>query len=371
MNRDAAGALAQPLPPPGAAPARDFAGLVVRAAAHLTWSARNPGEPFANRADGMPPDRIYYQAADGWEAPLLRYPPRPGGSGEPLLLAHGLGTGTVALDFRETRSLARAAWSRGYDVYLLSHRGDRGSVPPTRARSFDFDDIVDLDLPAALAAVRRVNGAERVLWLGHAMGGQLLYGHLARGGAEDLVAGIALCAPVRFEPPHSAARVAAIAARLLPPGWRIPARGMHRLLAPFGAPGGLQALADDTEGADLRGLMLDGMENLEAGLVRQVARWVSTGSMCDRHDRFDYVAALTGMRLPMMVVAAGGDRTCSPAAARPAALAMDARQLRWEELDGGWGHLDVLVGRRAADELFPLLLDWLDEHRADCWLPSR
>jgi len=370
MKRDVT-ALASPPPAWTETPSRDLAGLVVRAAAQVAWTARNPSERFANRADGPPPDRVYYQAADGWEAPLLRYAPRHGASGEPLLLAHGLGTGATALDFREERSLARAAWRRGYDVYLLSHRGDRGSVPPPRARSFDFDDIVDLDLPAALDAVRRASGAERVLWLGHAMGGQLLYGHLARGGADDLAAGVALCAPVRFEAPRSAARVAAVVARLLPTGWRIPTRGLNRAMAPLGAPASLRALADDTDGPDLRGWMLDGVEDVDAGLARQVARWVSTGAMCDRSDRFDYVSALAGVRLPVMVVAAGGDRICPPAAALPAAEALDARDLCWEELDESWGHLDVLLGRRAADELFPLLLDWLEEHRRDCWKPAR
>lgn len=380
------GPAAAPLPPPASGPELpqrpspdaapggstfDLSALIVRAAAEVAWSARHPREDFANRADGQPPDRVYYQAADGWEAPLWRYPPRAGARGEPLVLAHGLGVNHAALDFREGQSLARAAWQRGYDVYLLEHRGDRDAVAPPHPGAFDFDDIVDLDLPAALAAVRRVSGADRVLWVGHALGGQLLYGHLARGGAEDLVAGVALCAPVRFEVPASAARLAALAGPLLPQGWRVPARTLHRALAPLGGPTPLGALAGDTSGPDLRGLMLDGVDDLHLGMVRQVARWIATGTLCDRHDRFDYLAALSAVRLPVMVVAARGDRACPPAAAKPAAEQLDARDVCWEELGEGWGHLDLLVGRRAAQEVFPMVLDWLEPHRRDCWRPAR
>jgi len=364
------GALQARVQPERSAPSFDLSALVLRAASEVLWGARNPCEPFANRADGLPPDRVYYRAADGWEAPLWRYPPRPGATGDPLILAHGLGLNQSALDFREGHSLARAAWRRGYDVYLLEHRGDRNALPPRRPGSFDFDDIVDLDLPAALSAVRRVSGAPRALWLGHALGGQLLYGHLARGGADDLVAGVALCAPVQFDSPPSAARLAAAAARLLPAGWRLPSRTLHRALAPLGGPAAFRTLANDASGPDLRGLMLDGVDDLPMGMIRQVARWVSSGKLCDRHDRFEYIAALRSVSLPLMILAAHGDPICPPAAARPAAEAIDARDLTWEELGPDWGHLDILIGRRAADVVFPLVLDWLEPHRRDCWRPA-
>lgn len=359
-------ALALPHHEQGQKPGRDLASLILRTAAEIGWSARREGEPLANRRDQLPPDRLYYRSSDGWEAPLWRYPPRPGGNGEPLVLSHGLGFSPGSMDLREDASLARAAWERGYDVYLAEHRGDRNALPPPGAGAFDFDDLVERDVPAILDAVLARSGYSRALWIGHALGGQLLYGHLARSGADQLAAGVSLCAPVRFEAPRSAARVAAIVSQLLPPTWRVPSRSLHRILAPSGSTGSLGALAADTSGPDLRGLMLDGMADVHSGLVRQMSRWVANGWMCDRHDRFDYTAGLKGLRLPMMILSAGGDPLCPPAAARPVAEVLDARDLSWEELPGDWGHLDVLVGRRASTEVFPVILDWLEAHRAAC-----
>jgi hypothetical protein len=37
------------------------------------------------------------------------------------------------------------------------------------------------------------------------------------------------------------------------------------------------------------------------------------------------------------------------------------------ELDERWGHLDPLVGRRAAADLYPDLLAWLEPWRGRCW----
>ncbi len=359
--------LAAITPQPELPVVRDLGGMVLRAAAELAWSARNPREPFVERPDPAPPDRVYYRAADGWESPLWRYPPKPGASGEPLVLAHGLGMNHHSLDFRAGCSLARAAWREGYDVYLLAHRGDRHAVPPPRAQGFDFDDIVDLDLPAALARVLELSGASRALWIGHALGGQLLYGHLARGGADQLAAGIAMCAAVTFPAPASTARVAALAARLLPASWQLPTRALHRAMAPLGGPTAWAQLCDDVEGPALRGLMVDGVDDLHTGLLRQVARWVSTGHLCDRDDRFDYVAGLRGVRCPTLVVAAAGDNVCPPSAARPAADALGLDDSGWLELGADWGHLDPVLGRRAPDEVYDRLLAWLETHRRRCW----
>lgn len=360
------------LPPSESTPrrGRDLTSLILRTAAEIGWSARREGEPLANRRERHPPDRLYYRAPDGWEAPLWRYPPRPGGGGEPLILSHGLGLGSGSLDLREESSLARAAWERGYDVYLVEHRGDLHALPPAPGASFDFDDLVDQDVPAILDAVLHRSRFHRAMWIGHALGGQLLYGHLARAGSERLAAGISLCAPVRFTAPPSALRAAAMVSQLIPPSWSVPGRQLHRMLAPSGSTGSLGSLAADTSGPDLRGLMLDGMGDVHAGLVRQMSRWLTSGWMSDRHDRFDYTAGMKGQRLPMMLLSAGGDRLCPPAAVRPVAEVMDGPDLRWVELPDDWSHLDVLVGRRAAQVVHPLILDWLEQHRSACGFPA-
>lgn len=345
---------------------RELAPRVARLALAAAWSARHPREPFIVKRPPQVTDRIYYRAADGWEAPLLRFSPPPGASGEPVVLAHGLGTDARSFDLTREGSLARTLHDAGFDVYLLAHRGDRGAVPPRGHPTFDFDDIARQDLPAALDAVRTHSDCRRVLWVGHSLGGLLLYAHLAHGGRDDLAAAVSLCAPVRFETPRSTARLAGMVARLMPAGWKIPLRSIQQVLAPTGTADLWEPLAQDVDGPTGRTMMLYGGGDLHGGLARQIATWLATGSLCDRGDRLDYVEALLGADLPLLGICAEGDRICPPQAAYPAfdAFRPERRVLC---LDGGWGHLDPLIGRRAASEVYPVIVEWLQRWRKDCW----
>lgn len=358
------GALTAP-PPPPAPGRRPLVAAVGQLALRAAWSASHPGEAFA---PNLPPpaERLYYAASDGWESPLYHLAPRPGGSGEPVLLAHGLGAGRRSFDLDE-HGLARALQAAGFAVYCLSHRGDEGSLAPVGAAGFDFDDIVQHDVPAAIDLVRARSGASRVLWVGHALGGQLLYAHLARCGDAALAGAITLCAPVRFSPPRSHARLAAHAARLLPTGWRVPTRRVQQALAPIGGERWADRLCPDADPSLRRGLLLHAGEDLPLGLARQAATWLLSGSLCDRDDRLDYVQALEGGRLPLLAVVGGDDPLCTAEAAQPAVEALAEGDAQLHDLGEGWGHLDVLIGRRAAGELFPRLAAWLGARRAACW----
>ena len=347
---------------------REWVGALANAVMLAAWHSRHPREAFAAQPQASL-ERLYYTAADGWESPLWRCPPPPGASGEPLVLAHGLGLGHTGFDLHTDGSLVKAAHAAGFDVYLLAHRGDQGALPPAdRPTGFDFDDIVAQDVPAALERICTHSGYDRVLWLGHAMGGQLLYAHLALTGAAEgrIAAAVSLCAPVRFVAPRSQARLAATLARLVPGEWRLPTRSLHRALAPLSGEQVWDDLGCDLDGPSARGMMLHGVEDVHAGLLRQLSRWLEVGSLCDRHDRLDYIAALQGCAVPALVLAAAGDRVCTPDAARPALDAFAAEARCWMTLDESWGHLDPLLGRRAPAELHPRLLAWLDQHRWRC-----
>ena len=68
--------------PDWSAARRDIGEVVVRAVMSAAWYSRNPRTKFA--ASPRPaPDRFFYQADDGWESPIWRYPPKLGASGEP------------------------------------------------------------------------------------------------------------------------------------------------------------------------------------------------------------------------------------------------------------------------------------------------
>jgi predicted alpha/beta hydrolase len=266
---------------------------------------------------------------------------------------------------RPDRSLVEALHQAGFDVYLLCHRGDPDALPPARPQAFDFDDLVAKDLQAALDAIRSRCRAQRVLFVGHGLGGLLFVAHLARSGQRDLAAGVTLCSPVQFDTSPSRAREVHRIARLLPARWAIPHRAIQRCLLATGRDATLQRQAQQVDGPTLRRLALDQTSDLSAGLMQQIARWHTVGHLSDREDRFDDVAALRGVRFALLSITADADPSCSPAAAAPLTAAICGSESR--TLSGGWGHLDPIVGTAASREVFPGIVDWLNPHRPRCW----
>lgn len=324
------------------------------------WNASRR-DPYLAGLRDWPLGRVYYRAVDGWSAPLFHLPPAPGGSGEPVLLAHGLGGTHRDWSMEPSRCLARTLADAGFAVYLLEHRGDRSAQPPPGALPFSVDDIAVRDVDAALDAIRERSGYPRVLWVGHGLGAQLLALRLALVGADGLAGAALLAGAARFPVVPSTARAAGVVSVLLPPGWVLPARRAAQLASPFVADGETLA-SPDTEGPVARARLRYATGDLHAGVLRQVSRWVATGTLTDATGRLDVVGALRPF--PSLVVEPDADPACPPEAAAPLAEALDAERL---VLAGGWGHLDPLVGARAPEVVHPAVLAFLHQRRRHCW----
>lgn len=320
--------------------------------------------------------RLYYSSSDGWRAPLGYLPPAPGGAGEPVILAHALGVGADAFRYGAGGTLAGALSRAGFAVYLLAHRGDRTATPPRPGVGFDFDDILERDVPAALARVREHAGFPRVHWVGHGLGGQLGLAWAGRCGDEDLGTVAALCAPAGFtrRPPRSEARRVAHAAAFLPSHWQLPSRALAWAATPWVAnehdvvghvtPGA-------TEGPRLRGVLTHAVEDLPVGLLAQVGRWMRSGAWTDRTGMLDYGESLAAARCPLFVVSAAEDAICDPADAQLALARWGAQDRRGLALPDGWGHLDPVLARDATEQVHAPLVEWLVQRRQESWDGSR
>ena len=318
-------------------------------------------DPFTRGGDGEPLPRVYYTADDGWRAPLFHLPAAPGRSGEPVLLAHGLGGTHRDFSLEAGRCLAGTLAAAGYAVYLLEHRGDRSALPPENAPPFSLDDIATRDIGAALDAIRAHSGFERVLCVGHGLGAQALYLRMALEGTSAMAALVSLCGAVCFSAGVSAARNAGLVAALLPSGWVLPGRRLQQLAAPFVLHGD-QIASPDTPGPVARARLRYAAGDLHGGVIRQMARWVAAGHLTDASGRLDIAEALRPF--PALLFAGDDDPACPPAAALPAANALGAPLVA---LTGGWGHLDPLLGARAPAEVHARILPFLDGHRRACW----
>jgi len=285
---------------------------------------------------------------------------------EPVLLAPSWGQNHHSLQFQKQNSLAWHLQAAGYAVFLLSHRGVREAISPGTRGSWDFDDIVQLDLPAILDSVLERSDYSRVHWVGHGLGGQLLYGHLANEGPERIACGSTICAPVRFESPPTRAKALGLALRLLPGEMQLPTRGFGKIASPalsVDSPWMEQLGHRQTHGDMARGMLLHGTENLSSSLIQQVLTWTERGFLSDRHGHQDVAAALEGERTPLQIIATDGDHLCPPEAAFAIEDFWDGPVDRLR-LDAGWGHQDPILAPEAKSTVFPRVEKWLGQNRS-------
>lgn len=312
------------------------------------------------RADLMRPDlEPVVVTEDGWRLPVRRY----GGQGPPVVLVHGLSATGRTWDLFEERSLIPGLVADGWDVWVLSWRGDEGSQAPDRRSRwrYGFDDHLRRDLPAALDHIADATGYARVAWVGHSMGGTLLYGTL-RDRPERVGVGVTIGSPASFARPLKPQRANL---RFRGEG-RVPVRGIGRFavrlgawrvverrLAPEGALG--RAVAEQT------GWSVSNPTTRR--MLRLAATWVRSGQVVDEQgDRL-----LVDAPVPVLALAGPADRTVSWHDARYACEVLSDCTFVPLSREAGraydHGHLDPVLGRTAPLEVFPVVRDFLRRHR--------
>ncbi len=242
--------------PPLTAPVARLAERLVRHAPELVWRSLHPleREVFSEGARRPPVRRLDYRSEDGWRGSIQVESERPGTSAAPVLLLHTLGLGAEAFRYGRGTRWVDPWLSAGYRAYLPSWRGDRGTVGPVGVGAC-FDDLVRSDLPAILEAVLRDSGAQRVLMVGHGIGGQAALGYVARWGDTALSGLAVLSSPVRFLSPSTAWASGVALAGRLGGAVRCPSGALARAAAALTSPREASS-TDVPRGPRLRGCLL-------------------------------------------------------------------------------------------------------------------
>jgi pimeloyl-ACP methyl ester carboxylesterase len=231
--------------------------------------------------------------------------------------------------------LARA----GFDVWIAEMRG-HGLSPRNKAyRHNRVSDYVRHDLPAIADFVREQN-PQAAHWIGHSLGGITLAGAL--GGHyldQDRVASAALFGsqlsrtywPLKVPPVE----------------W-----GGRLLLKRFSLISGSR--------------FKRGPEDEPIGLALESMRWHGLFGRFGDAER-DWWAGLAEVRVPLLAVAAAGDRQDPPWACRKLLeqFGSPISEFLCLSKENGFasdfGHVEMLVSKEAQPEVWPLVARWLDK----------
>jgi len=315
----------------------------------------------------------FARTADGWDLALHHYlgsrDDRP-----PVILCPGYACNRHFIDFDARYSLARFLARRGLDAWVLELRGHGLSEPAEghRQRGWTFDDLVRFDVPAAIDHVRHRADGRCPVWVGHSMGGMIVYAALGQDAAvqESLAGLVAIATPVAFPPVRApmARRLGELLMtvplpRTLPQRWAL--SGL------WGVVGRLQwatAVGMNPANVDRRvigQLLRRGLCNVPRDMLRQLAQWSLSGEFRSCDGRIDYRANLRHITTAALILAGTLDRLAPPDIARAAYEQLGATRKAYREFgvhtgdSADYGHMDLIFGRRAPEEVFPVISAWI------------
>lgn len=303
------------------------------------------------------------------------------GDGPPVLIVHGISSNHRCWDFSEDRSLAQSLVDAGYDAWMLDLRGHGDHrQDPVQGRSapgkhWTLDDYATLDVPAALAYIQDQTGAERVGYVGHSLGGMVgaLYGALHTDAANaTLSAFIPVGSPVDFSDPDplmfwalSAARRPVIPVIDTQRGAVLKAQvGTHTAPSLW-----LDAMLFNDLSPELRPeLYRQVVSPMTRGELEHLGVIGHTGALTNATGELDALAALGAFTVPTLVITGRADHIASADRALPLydAVGTDDRgrvvASRAAGFSADYGHMDLTMGDHAAQEIYPLIVDWLETH---------
>lgn len=323
------------------------------------------------------PDEVHWATtADGWSIQVRRYLPRGKKPPveEPVILCHGLGANHYNVDWDPPYGIAQFLAEHGRDCWVISLRGHAGSDRPDRRNGlrwgFGFDAYLQEDVPAVIDLVLRKTGAPRAQWVGHSMGGMLAY---ALGGTvhEEKLGGgvVAVGSPTTFANQPTLRFLTSLGVALAG-RTRVPQRWLTKFIAPFTGffdpPLSEIAIAPKSmEGSVVRRMQAWAFEDMSAGVVRQFHDWVHNDAFRSADRRIDYRERMAAFRAPVLVVGGTHDLMAPPACVEAAGRTLGSEDKTVVVLGKAhgspvdYGHGDLLLGKAAPDEVYPLIEAWL------------
>jgi len=308
----------------------------------------------------------------------------------PVVLSHGLGLNGTFWTITDDHLPAQLA-ARGYEVFVVDHRGSGSShrkglvgrinqglrqtpLLELEEGRWNVDEQSFYDVPAILDYVKAVTGSERVNWVGHSLGGMLMFPYLELSPQPGRIAnfvGMGATIILADAPQTDILRANR--------GLRVLLRGMStgRIARPMMVirlPGmaRIDRFYFTQQNVDRRTISRFYGYTLEdpgRGALKQLDPYLEFGRMVSADGKIDYTNLLGKIKTPTLFIAGDADIMSDIPSTMMTFNALgssDKTLLRFGRLEGqvaDYGHCDLVWSRYAPREVFPAISDWLDHHQ--------
>jgi len=336
----------------------------------------------------------YCRTKDGWDLAISRYKPAVSNPDYyPVVLAHGMGHNNYIWDLDKTHSFATYLRDRGYDVWSVSLRGAGKSTKPAIGSlakvtvidrpleeridpskiDWNIDDHIYKDIPAILDHIKDKTGKDKVNWIGHSMGAMIICAYLERYGKEDINAVVSMAAPFVFTVPlNKILKEVEKNKEIVPATLIVNTRLGSQVGAPLG--GGIQTLSDvlsynreNTDAGTISLFLANVVEDVYAGVLKQYLLIIDKKEFTSADRSYSYTDNLNKIDVPILFVGGKVDNLCPPWTIlymynNVSSADKTVRIFGKEDFCAAdYGHVDLIIGARVQDEVYPYIAGWLDK----------
>ncbi len=346
----------------------------------------------AESLDLRPCAQGFATTEDGWKLGMRQFRSKIPNSGKlPVVCCHGLGLNGTFWTINDNH-LPSQLTEAGYDVFVVDMRGSGAShrvgIPgvinrvlretPLReigGRRWTVDDEFRYDVPAILNYVERETGSHYVNWVGHSLGGMMMFPFLETSAESSRVANFVDMGGVAIIQETADT----IKMRKADQGLRLLSLGLStgRLGRPmkYGRPPWMEKVdrfyftkgnVDNRTVSRFYGYTV---EDPGAGALKQLDPYLAHGHMLSADGQVDYALGLDRITTPILMVAGEADIMADIASTIMTYNAVgspDKTLMRFGRINGqmnDYGHCDLVWSRNAAAEVFPPMIEWLDAHQ--------
>ncbi|HPO13400.1 MAG TPA: alpha/beta hydrolase [Candidatus Hydrogenedentes bacterium] len=308
---------------------------------------------------------------DLWKLRVCRY--RKGRmEGEPILFVHGFNSNQHNFTCPDGKSMVDYLSGRGYDCWAVDLRGCRSSVAPFEHSLADtaMDDYVMNDIPAVIQFIRKTTGYAKVHWVGHSMGGMLLYAYELVHGPQYIASGVTLGGPVGFEgaKAHVPKPIAVFAGAFPRVAGNI-LRGFVPFIRLIGSGLFLYPVTVRNVHSEMNtGHFIGMLEDPLPKVLKEIAFSLNNKVFRVNNDTVDVVGGLSQLCVPLLAIYAARDPFAPPEQGEKFIRQLpheDKKILVLSKAEGcveDYDHVDLVMSREGAREVFEPMRQWFEAH---------
>ena len=304
---------------------------------------------------------------DGWRIKLYRRVNK-GNPGEPVLLCHGVMGNPTNFQYPKGNAMVDTLVEHGYDCWLIDLRGNRHCAPPlgTSRYTATYDQYLS-DFPEVIHYIREHCNQQKIHWVGHSMGGMLLYSYATAYGSEALASGTVLGTPPGFvdlhlKPMKTLVKLVTLIPFLADPIMRTLAHlgPVFKISTSF-APINWENISPDVN-------FYTTIEYAPPAVARQMEDWASSGTWTLKEADINMMDALPKMDFPLYLMAGSLDPLAPVASVQKLHDSLSLNDTRLTILGKEHGcqydynHVDLVFSKNGRDEVYLPICDWLKIH---------